>query len=169
MADDLTAPFLRAVAAQAEGTVRLAENQAREALDPLRRAWMEWQELEVPFEAARVRVLMGLACRQLADDEAARMEFDAARHVFLRLGAAPEVARVDRLITSSPTPSGPRLTARELQIIKLLAAGRTNRDIARQLAISERTVDRHVSNILTKLDLPSRSAATAYAYQHDLV
>jgi DNA-binding NarL/FixJ family response regulator len=112
---------------------------------------------------------MGLACRQLADDEAARMEFDAARHVFLRLGAAPEVARVDRLTTSSPTPSGPRLTARELQIIKLLAAGRTNRDIARQLAISERTVDRHVSNILTKLDLPSRSAATAYAYQHDLV
>jgi DNA-binding CsgD family transcriptional regulator len=169
MADDLTAPFLRAVAAQAEGTVRLAENQAREALDPLRRAWMEWQELEVQFEAARVRVLMGLACRQLADDEAARMEFDAARHVFLRLGAAPEVARVDRLITSSPTPSGPRLTARELQIIKLLAAGRTNRHIARQLAISERTVDRHVSNILTKLDLPSRSAATAYAYQHDLV
>jgi DNA-binding CsgD family transcriptional regulator/tetratricopeptide (TPR) repeat protein len=169
MAADLPAPFLRAVAAQAEGTVRLAENQAREALDPLRRAWMEWQELEVPFEAARVRVLMGLACRQLADDEAAQMEFDAARHVFLRLGAAPEVARVDRLIASSPAPTGPRLTARELQIIKLLAAGRTNRDIARQLAISERTVDRHVSNILTKLDLPSRSAATAYAYQHDLV
>jgi DNA-binding NarL/FixJ family response regulator len=113
--------------------------------------------------------MIGLTCRELGDEDAAALEFDAARHVFLRLEATPYLAQVDRLLADSPTSVTPRLTARELQVIRLLAAGRTNRAIARQLTISERTVDRHVSNILTKLDLPSRTAATAYAYQHHLV
>jgi DNA-binding NarL/FixJ family response regulator len=120
----------------------------------------------MPYEAAQARVLMALACRALHDTDAASMELDAARRVFLRLGAAPQVARVDELLGSRAT-SG--LTSREMEVIRLLARGETNRAIARTLSISERTVDRHVSNIFTKLDLPSRAAATAYAYEHGLV
>ena len=97
------------------------------------------------------------------------MEFDAARQIFRRLEASPDVARVDQLLASSAARTASRLTVRELEVIRLLASGRTNRAIARQLTISQRTVDRHVSNILTKLNLPSRSAATAYAYQHNLI
>jgi DNA-binding NarL/FixJ family response regulator len=169
LAVELPALFLQATAAQAAGTVLLAERDPRAALAELRAAWMAYQELEMPFDAARVRTMMGVTCRELGDEDAAALEFDAARHVFLRLEATPYVAQVDRLLADSPTSVTPRLTARELQVIRLLAAGRTNRAIARQLTISERTVDRHVSNILTKLDLPSRTAATAYAYQHHLV
>jgi DNA-binding NarL/FixJ family response regulator len=165
----LPARFLLALAAQARGRWLLAGNEPREALAELRAAWMAWQELEIPFEAARARVMMGLACRALGDEEAAALEFAAARHVFLRLEAAADMAQVDGLLTSSASPTGPRLTSREMQVIRLLASGQPNRAIAHQLAISERTVDRHVSNILTKLNLPSRAAATAYAYQHDLV
>jgi DNA-binding CsgD family transcriptional regulator len=172
MAAAIPAPFLRAAHGQAQGAIALAEHQSRAALDALRAAWLEWQAIDVPYEAARVRVLLGQACRQMSDDDAAEMEFAAARNVFERLGAAPEIARLDGLIASARQGrAGPRspLTPRERQVIRLLAAGRTNRAIADALAISERTVDRHVSNILTKLDLPSRSAATAYAYEHGLV
>ena len=169
LAAEYPTPFVRAATAHARGALLLAEHESHAALAELRRAWMVWQELEVPFEAARVRVLMGLACRALGDDDAAQLEFEAARHVFLRLHAAPELARLDALAAKSTASGASRLTSRELQVIRLLAAGKTNRAIARALAISERTVDRHVSNILTKLNLPSRSAATAYAYQHDLV
>ncbi|HET9271908.1 MAG TPA: LuxR C-terminal-related transcriptional regulator, partial [Vicinamibacterales bacterium] len=169
MAATVDVPFLRALAAQAQGTVLLAEHGARAALTELRIAWMAWQELEIPYHGARVRTMIGLACRALGDEEAAVMEFDAARQVFLRLQAAPDVRRIDELLSASAAAAAPRLTTRELEIIRLLASGRTNRAIARQLTISQRTVDRHVSNILTKLNLPSRSAATAYAYQHNLV
>lgn len=169
MARAVAAPFLRAHAAQAHGTVLLAESEPRRALTDLRIAWMVWQELEIPYEGARVRTMMGLACRALGDEDAAAMEFDAARHVFLRLDAAHDLTRVDELLAAAPGITAPHLTTRELQIIKLVASGRTNRSIARQLTISQRTVDRHVSNILTKLNLPSRSAATAYAYQHNLI
>ena len=136
------------------------------ALAELRSAWMEWQGLEMPYEGARVRVLLGLACRALNDHDAASMELDAARRVFVRLGADPETARVDEIVGRR---TGPGLTARERQVIKLVAAGRTNAAIARALAISERTVDRHVANIYTKLGLSSRAAATAFAYEHGLV
>jgi DNA-binding NarL/FixJ family response regulator len=166
LAADVPMPFLRALSAQALGTVLLAEGDARTALARLRDAWIEWQGLEMPYEAAQARVLMALACRALHDTDAASMELDAARRVFLRLGAAPQVARVDELLGSRAT-SG--LTSREMEVIRLLARGETNRAIARTLSISERTVDRHVSNIFTKLDLPSRAAATAYAYEHGLV
>jgi DNA-binding NarL/FixJ family response regulator len=175
-ADELTAlvepmptPYLRALAAQARGAILLAEGKPRDALEALRAAWREWQALEVPYEAARVRVAMGLSWRQLGDADAAELEFDAARHVFLRLAAAPDVARVDDLLAPSSSAAERPLTSRELQVIRLIAAGESNRAIARELAISERTVDRHVSNILTKLELSSRSAATAYAYEHGLV
>jgi DNA-binding CsgD family transcriptional regulator len=172
MSTEIPASFLRAAAPQAQGALALADHEPRAAFELLRAAWMEWQALDVPYEAARVRVLMGLACRQLSDEDAAQMELTAARRVFERLGAAPDVARADALLDAVSPGGGDertRLTARELQVIRLIAAGRTNRAIAAELDISERTVDRHVSNILTKLDLPSRSAATAYAYEHGLV
>ena len=165
LASKLGAPFLRAVAAQALGEVLLTEGEARASFAPLREAWTTWQELEAPYHAARVRVQLGLACRALGDDDAASLELDSARRVFQRLGARPDLARVDMLARHRDGT----LTPREVEVIGLVARGETNRAIARQLAISERTVDRHVSNILMKLALPSRSAATGYAYEHGLV
>jgi DNA-binding NarL/FixJ family response regulator len=113
--------------------------------------------------------LTGLAYRKLGDDEGAQLEFEAAAETFERLGARPDARRLASRITQpSPEVRGP-LTGREVEVLRLIAAGKTNRAIATELAISEKTVARHVSNILTKLDLPSRSAATAYAYSRNLV
>ena len=169
MADDLDAPLLRALAAQAQGAVLLSEGDARVALAALRPAWTAWQELEVPYEAARVRVLIGLACRQLGDEESAEMELDAAHWIFGRLGAVPDVARAQSLSGKAAAKPTGGLTARELEVLHLVATGKTNRVIAADLFLSEKTVARHVSNIFTKLGLSSRAAATAYAYEHDLV
>ena len=159
---------LRAVVAQADGAIAIAEGDARAALDPLRRAFDWWERLEAPYEAARVRVLIGQACRALGDDEAAGLEHKAARSVFERLGAGPDLARLDAPRVPVPAVHDSPLTARELQVLRMISIGRTNREIANQLCLSERTIDRHVSNILDKLDVPSRAAATAYAYDHQL-
>jgi DNA-binding CsgD family transcriptional regulator len=169
LADDLASPLLGAVAAHAQGAVLLGEGDARAALQALRHGWTAWQELEVPYEAARVRVLIGLACRQLGDQDSAEMELDAARWVFRQLEAAPDLGRVEALTRKPAATAAGGLTARELQVLRLVAAGQTNRSIAADLFLSERTVDRHVSNILTKLGVSSRAAATAYAYQHQLI
>jgi DNA-binding CsgD family transcriptional regulator len=168
LADGLGAPFLTAVAAHAQGAVLLAEGDPRAALAVLRGAWLAWQDLEVPYQAARVRVLIGLACRELGDQDGAEMELDAARWVFRQLGAAPDLARVESLSQRAAAGSG-GLTARELQVLRLVAAGATNKAIAADLFISERTVDRHLSNIYAKLGVSSRAAATAHAYQHGLI
>jgi len=165
-AAELDAPLLHAMAGRAEGTVRLAEGDARGALTVLRRAWTIWQEVDAPYEAGRVRVLIGQACRQLGDEDGAQMELDAARWIFDQLGATPDVARVESLARKGKAQL---LTAREVQVLRLVAGGLTNRAIATQLYLSEKTVARHLSNIFTKLALPSRSAATAYAYEHGLV
>ena len=169
MADDLDAPLLHALATHGEGAVLLLEGDARAALGALRRAWTAWRELEVPYEAARVRVLIGLACRELGDEETAEMELDAARSVFEQLGAVPDLARARALSRGAPAKAAGGLTARELDVLRLVATGKTNRSIAGDLFLSEKTVARHVSNIFTKLGLSSRAAATAYAYEHDLV
>jgi len=163
------ARYLRALSAHTSGSLLLAESDAAAALKLLRQAWMDWQEIEAPWEAGRVRVLLGMACRALGDEETARLEFDAARRVFERLGAAPDVGRVNGLRAPADAAGDGSLTSRERQILALIARGMTNRAIADALTISDRTVDRHVSNILAKLDVPSRSAATAYAYEHGLV
>jgi DNA-binding NarL/FixJ family response regulator len=168
-AEELEAPLLRATAAAAEGEVLLAEGDARAALAALRAAWAGWQELEAPYEAARARVGIGLACRALGDRDSAAMELDAARWAFQRLGAAPDLARLEALAGDGPAGAAGGLTAREVEVLRLVATGRTNRAIASELVLSERTVDRHVSNILTKLGVPSRAAATAWAYEHRLV
>jgi ATP/maltotriose-dependent transcriptional regulator MalT len=149
--------------------VLLADGDAHAALVALRGAWQLWRELQAPYEVARVRVLVGLACRQLGDREAAAMEFDAARTVFAQLGAAPDLARVEALARSGAAAKAQGLTERELQVLRLLATGKTNHAIANELVLAEKTVHRHVSNIFTKLDVSSRAAATAYAYQHHLL
>jgi DNA-binding CsgD family transcriptional regulator len=135
------------------------------ALAALRRAAEAWQELGAPYEVARCRVLVALACQTLGDGDAADMELDAARTVFAELGAEPDLERV-----SKPGAAGRAgLTERELDVLRLVAAGNTNKAIAGELVLSERTVDRHVSNIYAKLDVSSRAAATAYAYEHSLL
>ncbi len=169
LAEGRNAPLLQAMAAQAQGAVSLAEGQAQGALALLRRAWTAWREMDAPYEGARVRVLIGLACRRLGDEDTAEMELDAAQWVFRQLGAAPDLERVEALLRrgSAKAPGG--LTEREAEVLRLLAAGKTNRTIAGELFISEKTVARHVANIFEKLGLSSRSAATAYAYEHGLL
>jgi ATP/maltotriose-dependent transcriptional regulator MalT len=169
MAGAYSTPALRAMANHARGAVLLADGDAHAALVALRGAWQLWRELQAPYEAARVRVLVGLACRQLGDQEAAAMEFDAARTLFAQLGAGPDLARVEALARSGAASSAHGLTERELQVLRLVAAGKTNQAIATDLVLAEKTVHRHVSNIFTKLDVSSRAAATAYAYQHHLL
>jgi len=161
--------LLGAMVAHARGAVELAEGDAQAALVALRQASQVWQALEAPYEAARTRVLVGQACRALGDAEAAALELDAARGIFEQLGAAPDLARVDSLARRAELHDTHGLTPRELQVLHLVSAGKTNKVIAGELVLSERTVDRHVSNIFTKLGVSSRAAATAYAYEHQLV
>jgi DNA-binding NarL/FixJ family response regulator len=161
--------MLDAMVAHARGAVDLADGDARAALIELRRAVGVWQVIEVPYETARVRVLLGMACRILGDDDTATLEFEAARSVFTQLGAASDLVRVDKLTRRGAPLETDGLTPRELQVLRLVAAGETNRAIADELTLSGRTVDRHVSNIFAKLGVSSRAAATAYAYKHQLV
>ena len=164
------AAWLTATALHATAAVLLAAGDARAALPSLRRAWSAWQDIGAPYDAARARVLLATACRALGDEDTAEMELDAARWVFEQLGAAPDLARVATLSrrgAARPAPGG--LTLREVQVIRLVATGATNRAIAGELFLSEKTVARHVANIFTKLGVTSRSAATAYAYENHLV
>jgi DNA-binding CsgD family transcriptional regulator len=159
--------LLDALVGHARGAVDLAAGDARGALTALRAASRAWRELDVPYEGARVRVLLGRACRALGDADSAKLELEAARETFSTLAATPDVGRVDALLGRADDRHG--LTARELEVLRLVAAGDTNRAIAAKLVLSERTVDRHVSNIFAKLGASSRTGATAYAYRHGLV
>ncbi|HEV1997817.1 MAG TPA: LuxR C-terminal-related transcriptional regulator [Candidatus Dormibacteraeota bacterium] len=168
IADAVGSEYLRGAAAEATGASLLAEGDAAGALLELRNAAMAWQRLDAPYQAARVRLNIGLACRDLGDEDAAKMEIEAARQAFSELGAAPDLARLESL-SAPPRPlAAGGLTGREVQLLALLATGRTNRELAAQLVISEKTVARHVSNIFNKLGVSSRAAATAYAFKHDL-
>jgi DNA-binding CsgD family transcriptional regulator len=169
LATELDKPLLRAVSLQAMGAVLLAEDDPHAALVSLRRSWHVWRELDAPYEAARSRVLIALACRALGDDDGAEMELDAARAVFIELGAAPDVARTDSFSRLGARRAAGPLSTRELEVLTLVAKGKKNREIADELVISEKTVASHLSHILTKLGLPSRTAATAYAYKQGLV
>jgi ATP/maltotriose-dependent transcriptional regulator MalT len=161
--------MLTAMLEQARGTVELSSGDARAALVPLRQAWLTWQELEAPYEAAQTRVLIGLACRAVGDHDAFELELDAARRTFEELGATPDLAHVDSLAGRTASSDTHGLTPRELEVLRLVATGKSNREIAASLAISEHTVARHVQNIFTKLGVPSRTAAGAFAFEHDLV
>ena len=164
IAADLDKPVLHGWARYAAGMVRLGTDDARLALHELRQAEGIWRELDMPYEAARTRAAIGTACRQVGDIDTAELELSAAADVFTRLGAASDLAGLHDELNP---PDG--LTARELEVIRLLATGMTNRAIADTLVISEKTVATHVGNIFTKLGVTSRAAATAYAYEHRLV
>jgi len=152
--------MLVAAAEHARGSVLLARDNAREALPHLRRALAAWQDVGAPYESARVRLLVAEACASLGDEDSAAIERDAARTALTALGAA---------LGAADERDMHGLTAREVQVLRLVAAGHTNRSIADQLVLSERTVDRHVSNMLAKLRVSSRAAATAYAYEKRLL
>ena len=169
IATTLNADYLRAAGGAAMGAVLVASGDSRGALVALRQAWTLWRELDAPYEAARTRVLIAAACRALGDDDSAEMELDAARVAFAALGAQPDLARVDALSQLTTGKGVAGLTARELEVLVLLASGKTNREIAEELVVSEKTVASHVSHIFTKLGLANRSAATAYAYENGLV
>ncbi|MEO8292052.1 MAG: LuxR C-terminal-related transcriptional regulator [Actinomycetota bacterium] len=168
IAGHLDTPLLWAMSTQATGAVLLAEGDGRAALASLRRALKAWRDVGAPHGAACARVLIGLACQALGDEDSAQMELDTARGEFQTLGAAPDLARIDEYCLPRARGNAGGLTPRELEVLRLVATGRTNRAIAEDLFISEKTVARHLSNIFTKLGLSSRSGATAYAYEHDL-
>jgi DNA-binding CsgD family transcriptional regulator len=168
IAADFQSAVLKAMSDQARGTVALAEGDAGSAIVALRVAFMAWQAIDAPYEVACVRVQLGSACRALGDMDGAELELTAARAIFEKLGANPDLRRVQRLMARRPAESH-GLTQREVQVLRLLAAGKTNRVMGSELYLSERTIERHVSNIFTKLDLPSRAAATAWAYEHGVV
>jgi DNA-binding CsgD family transcriptional regulator len=162
-------PVLAATVAAARGAVALAAGDPEPALPELRRAWRSWHALDAPYEAARARQRIGLACRELGDEDGARLELEAARTEFQRLGARPDLEQVERLLRRPGRRASHGLTPRELEVIELVATGKTNRAIAEDLFISEKTVARHLSNIFTKLGISSRAAATAFAYENDLI
>jgi ATP/maltotriose-dependent transcriptional regulator MalT len=166
IAGDYGSPALEAAAASARGALQLAQNDATGALRTLRRAWQLWQALDCPFEAASARRLLGLACRKGGDEDGAELALSAALTAFEGLGAAREAASTAKLLRGG-RPAG--LTEREVEVLRLVAAGKSNRDIADELFISVKTVARHLSNIFFKLGVSSRSAATAFAYTHGIV
>lgn len=165
IAAEFDAPLLHAVANHAAGAVLLARSDGRSALEALRKSSDRWREVAAPYDAARTNLLIANAFEFLGDRDAAAMELDAARRCFERLGAQHELSRLRGVRGTSSD----RLTTREIEVVRLIATGSTNRAIATKLGISEKTVARHVSNVFTKLGLSSRAAATAYAYQHHLV
>jgi DNA-binding CsgD family transcriptional regulator len=167
------APYLKAAAAQAKGCVLLESDRASDALPELRRAWMLWQELEAHYAAARVRVLIGRACAALDEREVASAHFEAAAAIFERLGADCDLGRLrERVGPASHDGSADvtfgQLSGRERQVLVLVACGKTNRQVAEDLCISEHTVARHLSNIFNKIGVGSRTAASAFAFEHGL-
>jgi DNA-binding CsgD family transcriptional regulator/tetratricopeptide (TPR) repeat protein len=164
-----TTPGVQAELAAARGAVALNDDDPAIALPLLRSAARSWREIDAPYAVATVSVLIGLACRAVGDEDAAEVELDSARSTFARLGARPDLQRVEELLHPAEAfgPSG--LSVREIEVLRLVAAGRTNPAIAAELFVSERTVHRHVSNIFDKLGVHSRTAAASYAIQHRIV
>jgi DNA-binding NarL/FixJ family response regulator len=160
---------LRATAAFARGTVLLADGDSAAALRELRAALAAWRELAARYEVARARELIGLGCQALGDHDAATLELEAARAAFAGLGAALDRERVQAQLAAAATPDRHGLTAREVEVLGLVAAGQSNREIAAALVISEHTVARHLQNIFAKLGVGSRTAAGAFAFAHGLV
>jgi len=160
--------MLVAIAASIRGAVDLAAGDAEAGLAASRRAARAWLDLEAPYEAARARISVGIACRALGDPDAAELELEAARRILDELGARVDLDRLESPVGHPPAAEGHGLTERELEVLRLVAAGRTNRNVASALVISEHTVARHLQNIFAKLGVSSRTAASAYAHEHDL-
>jgi DNA-binding CsgD family transcriptional regulator len=158
---------LIAMAGYAAASLALADGDRATALPQLRKVMLLWGSLDSPYEAARTRVLIGRTFRELGDDGSAAAEFAAARRIFTELGAIPAAQEIDRMLTRTAAPGG--LTAREVEVLRLVASGKSNQEIAGALYLSDRTVARHLSNIFAKIDVSSRTAAAAYAYERGLV
>lgn len=154
--------IVTAVAAQGRARLAVGTGRPERAGEPARAALTTWLQVGVPYEEARARALLAAVCRALGDVESAEREQRTAREIFTRLGARPDVDALDRQARLVLSP-------RELEVLRLVATGATNRAIATELTLSERTVDRHVSNILTKLGVASRAAATARAASWQLL
>jgi DNA-binding CsgD family transcriptional regulator len=167
IAEQSTSPVLEAMAAHATGAALLAADRSTDAMVHLRAASAMWKRLSMPYEAARSSVLVGQGCRMLGDNASAVLEFDNARETFESLGAEPDLRRV-RELTGESAGRG-ALSARELEVLGLAAEGKTSREIAAALTISQHTVRRHFENTFAKLGVKSRAAAIAYAYEHDLL
>ena len=168
LAREIDAPVLHAIAEDAAGAILLARGDANAALVLLRSADRRWRALEMPYDLARTRVNISRACRALGDRDAADLELELARATFERLGAGPDLQRAMAAVEGA-SPLAGELTARELEVIRLVATGSTNREIATTLSISAHTVARHLQNIFVKLGVSSRTAATSYAYRNGLV
>jgi ATP/maltotriose-dependent transcriptional regulator MalT len=169
IADAQGSDALRALSAYARGEVALARGEISHALSALRESLLRWLTLEAPYQAARTRVLLGRVCAEVGDQDGAVLELDAARATFEELGARPDLERLAALARPEAAPNSSGLSARELEVLRLLATGDTNKAIAATLVLSERTVDRHVANIYAKLGVSSRAAATARAYEQQLI
>ncbi|MEJ2540281.1 MAG: LuxR C-terminal-related transcriptional regulator [Gemmatimonadota bacterium] len=168
-ARELGTGLLGTASAHGRGALALAAGEAATALPLLRRAWREWRTMEAPYRAARARLLLGLACRALDDEEGATLEIDAAAGVFEALGARHDAERARTLGGSPDRRRRYGLTPREMEVLALVAEGLTNRAVGERLFFSEKTVARHMSNIFLKLQVSSRAAATAFAYEHGLL
>jgi DNA-binding CsgD family transcriptional regulator len=162
-------PLLAAASAHADGAVLLAEGKVDAASASLRQAWDGWRDLEAPYEQAQTSVLVAAVCERRGDVDGRRLELDAARRLFAELDAFSSIGRADEpSARAAPQPAG-SLSEREVQVLRLIASGKTNRAIADALFISEKTVARHVSNIFDKTGVSSRAGATAWAYQRNLM
>jgi ATP/maltotriose-dependent transcriptional regulator MalT len=159
-------PALHAAALSSRGRLQLAQGNSRDACVTLQRAVVEWTQLEVPYEVATAQLLLGQACRHCGDEDGARQSLERAAGIFDRLGAAIDSHQLSGLDAPTSLPAG--LTDREAEVLCLVAAGRTNKEIATSLYLSERTVARHLSNIFTKIGVNSRTAAAAFAFEHQL-
>ncbi len=169
IAGAIDAPLLSAASAHATGAVLLAEGEFAAASAPLRQAWEIWRQLEMPYEEAQTSLLIAAVCERRGDQEGRRLELDAARRLFKQLAAGPCLARIADQSERATRESVGSLSEREVQVLRLLAAGKTNREIGEELFISEKTVARHVSNIFDKTGVPTRAGATAWAFQHNLI
>ncbi|CAN5495522.1 hypothetical protein BH23BAC1_BH23BAC1_47090 [soil metagenome] len=169
IAEKFKTPYIQAVSAHSRGTVLLSRGDAHAALKVLRQAYSFWNELDIPYEVARVRLLTGIAYKKAGDEDSAAMEMAAAQWTFRELNAIPDLTRTNSLIKADTGGDLHGLTLREHQVLRLVAAGDTNKSIASKLFISERTVERHMSNIFNKLDVTSRTAASTYALKHKIV
>jgi DNA-binding CsgD family transcriptional regulator len=168
IADEYPTPWLVAVTTQARGRVELAAGEGDAACGSLRRALEQMHMLELPYEVADTRLLLGAAYRAVGDDDAAAVSFDAGVQLLAQLGADTTTAR-GRARRADPTTSPNGLTGREVEVLRLLASGRTNKELAAELGLSEKTVERHLSNIFTKIGVSTRAAATAFAFEHEIV
>jgi ATP/maltotriose-dependent transcriptional regulator MalT len=166
IADAFDIGLFRASAQLCRGRLLLAEGEPRAAAAVLNQALVRWQELGVPYEVATTRTVLAQAQRDAGDEDGARASFAAARTQFDAIGARLAAAGIDDAQQTAHRPGG--LTDREIEVLGLVALGWSNKEIAAELSLSTKTVSRHLSNIFTKIDVSTRSAATAYAFRHGI-